>query len=167
MTRPTDVQELDDDVFDAAPEDAPDMPTRAAAPDLAALPIAGITRRRMAIGIGVLLAVWIVLMFARQVGDAAAASTRADVLLVSNARQSARVAALSRELQQIQRTRYIDQQARAYGLGLRRELAFTLDPHAPPLPSDAPGSASVRLGSTVDDGSPLDHWLTLLFGSAD
>ena len=37
-------------------------------------------------------------MFARQVSEAAAASTRADVLLVSNDEQAARVAALSREL---------------------------------------------------------------------
>ena len=80
---------------------------------------------------------------------------------------AARVAALSRELQQIQRERYVDQQARAYGLGKMREIAFSLDPNASPLPADAPGSASVRLGTTWDDGSPLDHWLTLLFGSDD
>ena len=46
-------------------------------PDLSALPIAGITQRRMAILLGVLLAAWIVLLFARQVGDASAASSRA------------------------------------------------------------------------------------------
>ncbi len=121
----------------------------------------------MAIAIGVLLAVWLVLMFARQVGDAAAASTQADILVISNAEQASHLAALSRELQQIQRQRYVDQQARAYGLGKTHEIAFTLDPNAPPLPSDAPGSASVRLGSDVDRGSPLDHWLTLLFGAGD
>jgi cell division protein FtsB len=168
MTRPTDMQALDDEwASEVDPTIPPDQAPRGAPPDLSTLPIAGITRRRVAVAIGVLLAAWIVLLFARQVGDAAAASTRADVLLASNAQQSARVAALSRELQQIQRARYIDQQARGYGLGMRREVAFTLDPHAPPLPSDAPGSASVRLGSATDDGSPLDHWLTLLFGSGD
>ena len=67
-------------------------------------------------------------MFARQVSEAAAASTQADVLVVSNAEQASRVAALSRELQQIQRQRYIDQQARAYGLGKTREIAFTPGP---------------------------------------
>jgi hypothetical protein len=141
--------------------------SRAVAPDLSSLPIVGITGRRMAIAIGVVLAVWIVLMFARQVGDASAASSRAEVLVVSNAGQAARVAALSRELDQIQQARYIDQQARAFGLGKSREIAFTLDPNAPALPSDAPGSASVRLGTSTDGGSPLDHWLTLLFGSGD
>jgi len=171
MPRWTDAPPLDDDESEAVP-DAPAAPdlaegSRPSAPDLAALSIAGITRRRTAIAIGVLLAVWIILMFARQVGDAAAASTRAEVQISANARQAARVASLARELQQIQRQRYIELEARAYGLGGPREVAFTLDPGAPSLPPDAPGSASVRLGSTVDAGSALDHWLTLLFGSSD
>lgn len=167
MTRPNDAPPLDDDALEVAPDASPTTASRLVAPDLATLPIAGITGRRMAIALGVLLAVWIVLMFARQVGDAAAASTHAETLVISNAEQASRVAALSRELQQIQRQRYIDQEARAYGLGKPREIAFTLDPNAPSLPPDAPGSASVRLGSEIDDGSPLDHWLTLLFGPSD
>jgi cell division protein FtsB len=167
MTRPNDAPPLDDDALEVAPDASPTTASRLVAPDLATLPIAGITGRRMAVALGILLAVWIVLMFARQVGDAAAASTHADALVISNAEQASRVAALSRELQQIQRQRYIDQEARAYGLGKPREIAFTLDPNAPSLPPDAPGSASVRLGSEIDDGSPLDHWLTLLFGASD
>ena len=167
MTRATDSLPLYDEAPDADPDPAPGKNSRAVAPDLSSLPIVGITGRRMAIAIGVLLAVWIVLMFARQVGDASAASSRADVMVVTNAAQASRVAALSRELQQIQRQRYIDLEARAYGLGKSREVAFTLDPNAPVLPADAPGSASVRLGSDTDGGSPLDHWLTLLFGSGD
>ena len=170
MPRWTAAPPIDDD-FEAVPDvpTAPDQApaSRPSAPDLAALSIAGITRRRTAVAIGVLLAAWIILLFARQVGDAAAASARAEVLISTNAQQATRVASLDRELQQIQRQRYIELEARAYGLGGPREIAFTLDPNAPPLPSDAPGSASVRLGSTVDDGSPLDHWLTLLFGSSD
>jgi hypothetical protein len=167
MTRQTDPSPLDDEATEPAPEATPSAPTRLSAPDLSTLPVAGITGRRMAIALGLLLSVWIVLMFARQVSEAAAASNRADVLVVSNDAQASRVAALSRELQQIQRQRYIDQQARAYGLGMMREIAFSLDPNAPPLPGDAPGSASVRLGTASDDGTPLEHWLTLLFGSDD
>ncbi len=78
------------------PEDAPDELEEAASsepsasfqpfgpggPDLSALPIAGITQRRMAIMLGVLLAAWIVLLFARQVGDASAASSRAEAMIV-------------------------------------------------------------------------------------
>jgi len=167
MTRVTDSPPLHEEAPDSDPEPAPGRTSRAIAPDLSSLPIVGITGRRMAIAIGILLAVWIVLMFARQVGDASAASSRAEVMVVSNATQASRVAALSRELQQIQRPRYIDLEARAYGLGKSREVAFTLDPNAPVLPADAPGSASVRLGSDTSRGSPLDHWLTLLFGSGD
>jgi hypothetical protein len=167
MTRRTEAPPLDDETPEVDPEPSATTGLRMTAPDLSALPIAGITGRRMAIAMGILLAVWIVLLFARQVGDAAAASTRADVLVASNAGQASRVSALSRELQQIQRQRYIDQQARAYGLGDRREIAFSLDPNAPGLSADAPGSASVRLGSASTDGSPLEHWLTLLFGSGD
>ncbi len=165
MTRQTDSPPLHDEVTDAPTEPAGTGGSRVSAPDLTTLPIAGITGRRVAIAMGILLAAWIVMMFARQVGDASTASARADELVVTNAQQASRAAALSRELQQIQRASYIEQEARAYGLGKTRELAFTLDPNAPPLPPDAAGSASVRLGSTVDDGSPLDHWLTLLFGA--
>jgi hypothetical protein len=167
MTRATDSLPLHDEAPDADPATAPGRTPRAVAPDLSSLPIVGITGRRMAIAIGIVLAIWIVIMFARQVGDASAASSRADVMVVTNATQASRVAALSRELQQIQRQRYIDLEARAYGLGKGREVAFTLDPNAPTLPADAPGSASVRLGSATDGGSPLEHWLTLLFGSGD
>ena len=53
--------------------------------------------------------------------------------------EASRVAALSRELQQIQRQRYIELEARAYGLGETHEIAFTLDPNAPSLAPDAPG----------------------------
>ena len=167
MTRQTDAPPLDDEAVEPTTDAAPTVMSRLTAPDLTTLPVAGITGRRMAIALGLLLAVWIVLMFARQVSEASAASSRADVLVISNDEQAARVAALSRELQQIQRQRYIDQQARAFGLGRTREIAFSLDPDAPPLSDDAPGSASVRLGTASDDGTPLDHWLTLLFGSAD
>jgi hypothetical protein len=167
MTRPTDAPPLDDEAPEPSSDASQSLVSRLTAPDLSTLPVAGITGRRMAIALGLLLSVWIVLMFARQVSEAAAASNRADILVISNDDQAARVAALSRELQQIQRPRYIDQQARGYGLGRTREIAFSLDPNAPPLPADAPGSASVRLGTASDDGTPLDHWLTLLFGSAD
>ena len=137
------------------------------APDLAALPIVGITRRRMAALIGVLLAAWIVILFARQVGEAQAATSRAETLAVGNRSLQLEVAALERELDLIGRQRYVVQQARAYGLGSTREIAFTLSPDAPPLPPDAPGSAAVRVGAPRSDVSPLERWLTVLFGPTD
>lgn len=133
-------------------------------PDLSSLPIAGITRRRLAGLIGAMLAVWIVVVFARQVGEAQAAASRAEQLATDNVTLSAEVAGLARELDQIQRQRYIEQQARGYRLGGAREVPFTLAPHAPTLADDAPGSASVRLGAERSRVSPLERWLTLLFG---
>ena len=113
------------------------------------------------------LAAWVVIVFARQVSAAAAASTRATDIAAANVAMSHQVAALDRELDLIGRPRYVQQQARGYGLGGSHEIAFTLAPDAPALPADAPGSAAVRLGADHHDASPLDRWLTVLFGPTD
>ena len=118
----------------------------------------------MASLLGVLVAAWIIILFARQVGDASAASARADAMIADNAARKSQVAALDRELARIQQSRFVLLQARAHGLGGHNEIAFTLEPDAPPLPSDAPGSAAQRVGAP-DPLSPLDHWLAILFGS--
>ena len=135
-------------------------------PDLSALPIAGLTQRRLAILLGALVAAWMVLLFARQVGEASAASARAEAMIAENAARHAEIAALERELDRIQQRRYILVEARAHGLGGHKEIAFTLDPDAPPLPPDAPGSASARVGASAHV-SPLESWLTVLVGSED
>jgi cell division protein FtsB len=137
------------------------------APDLSSLSIAGISRRHLAGLIGVLVAVWIVVVFARQVGDAQAAASRAEQIARDNVTLSTEVAGLTRELDQIQRQRYIEQQARGYGLGATKEIPFVLAEDAPPLAADAPGSASVRLGAVRARVSPFESWLTLLFGPTD
>ena len=132
-------------------------------PDLAAFPVVGITRRRAAILLGVLLATWIVIVFARQVGGASAAASRVDAMSASNAVQHAAVADLEREVQRIQQGRFVLLQARGYGLGGPRETAFSLAPDAPALAVDAPGSAALRIGAPPSV-KPLERWLTLLFG---
>lgn len=169
MSSRTDAPPLDDAREDASHEAAPDHLAvgRGATVDLASLPIAGITRRRLGGIIAGALAAWIVLMFARQVNEAAAASDRVDGLIQANLEARSRVSALDRERDLIARQRYLEQQARAFGLGLPREIAFTLDPAAPALPDDAPGSASERLGATGDGIDPLERWLTVLFGPSD
>lgn len=136
-------------------------------PDLATLPIAGITRRRMAGVVGALLAAWIIIVFTRQVGEASAATARADDIAAGNAARQAQVAAFERELDLIARQRYVEQQARGYGLGTSREIPFSLAANAPTLPPDAPGSSSVRLGADTDRASPMERWLTVLFGPTD
>lgn len=151
------------------PPDQPGAPAGATRelPDLSSLGIAGLTRRHIAWMLGALIAAWIVIVFARQVGDAQAATARVEQMTADNAALSTRVDALSRELALIERQAFVEQQARAHGLGGPKEIAFTLAQDAPPLPDDAPGSASVRLGAKAAQVSPLDRWLTLLFGAGD
>jgi cell division protein FtsB len=133
-------------------------------PDLSALPVIGLTRRRAAFVGAALLAAWIVFAFARQVGDATEATGRMTDMQASNAQLANQVAALQREYEQIQQPSWVAQQARAYGLGSDKEVPFTLAAGAPPLPANAPGSAALRLGASTDTPSPLESWLTLLFG---
>jgi hypothetical protein len=132
-------------------------------PDLATLPIVGLTRRRVATLLGVALAAWVIILFARQVTDAAAATGRAEAMVAANAARRAEVDGLERELQVIQQPAFVNQQARGYGLGGTHEIPFTLAAGASPLPSDAPGSASLRVGAPTSV-SPLERWLTILFG---
>ena len=158
----------------APPPEAPEVPdpavpdeaatVRASVPDLRSLPIAGIGRRQLGMLFGAILAVWVIGLFARQVGDASAASTRAETIAAANEALRHEVSSYRHELAFIQRQEYVVQQARGYGLGKAREIPFTLAPDAPPLPEDAPGSASVRVGAPVERSSPLDIWLELLFG---
>ena len=132
-------------------------------PDLATFPVIGITRRRAAILLGALVVAWIVILFARQVSDAAQAADRSAALVEANAQRTAEVASLEQELEQIQQPAYVTQQARGYGLGGPREIAFSLEPGAPPLPPDSPGSGASRVGAPASI-TPLERWLTLLFG---
>jgi cell division protein FtsB len=155
-----------DDAQDFDPG-ASDERATAVAPDLAALPVVGITRRRVAILASAMLAAWIVIAFARQVGEVSAASARAEDIAAANAALRIEVGALERELELIARQRYIEQQGRAYGLGGSREIAFTLAKDAPVLPDDAPGSAALRVGAQSDHVAPLERWLTVLFGPSD
>lgn len=147
--------------------DAIDGAAPLAEPGLAALPIAGITRRRAAVVVSAVLAAWIVIVFVRQVSEAQAATANVDRINATNISLRSEVAMLERELERIGRPRYIDQQARGYGLGSPKEIAFTLAQDAPALPADAPGSAAVRVGAATDAVTPLERWLTVLFGPTD
>jgi cell division protein FtsB len=135
--------------------------------DLSALSIAGITRRRVGWVAAALLSAWIVVVFARQAGDAASASSRAEQTARDNAALAAEVASLERELAIIEKPSYIAQQARAYGLGSPQEIPFTLDASVPAPGPDAPGSAALRVGAHEDRPTPLESWLSLLFGPAN
>jgi cell division protein FtsB len=131
---------------------------------LRALPVAGVSRRRLAWIAGAVVTIWVVAVFARQVGDASAAADRAAEVRAQNNALAAEVAALERERDTLQQRSFVEFQARAFGLGNARDRRFTLTANAPSLAPDAPGSASVRLGSMPEAQSPLDSWLSLLFG---
>ncbi len=162
MSRPIDPEPLDDAADDLDLADA--AGTGRPAVDLAALPIVGLTRRRMAMIASAMLAAWIVIVFARQVAEASDASTRAGDIATGNAMLRLEVAAMERELEAIGRQRFVEQQARGHGVGGVDEISFSLAPDAPPLAVDAPGSAAVRLGAESENVAPLERWLTVLFG---
>ncbi len=128
------------------------------------LPVFGLSRRRMAWIVGVAATIWIVFVFARQVGDASAATARADGIRADNAALAAHVAALAHERDVIKQESYVLFQARAYQLGGPKDQPFTLAPGAPTPRPDAPGSAALRVGARVQQQSPLNSWLSLLFG---
>ncbi len=149
------------------PEPAGQVPAPAAATalgSLADLPVAGLTRRRVALLLGALVAAWVIVLFARQVGEASEATARADAMRAANVRLETDVSALEDELTLIQREAFIAQAARGYRLGTPQEIPFTLAEDAPPLPEDAPGSAAGRLGTTTERPRPIDSWTRLLFG---
>jgi cell division protein FtsB len=135
--------------------------------DLSSLSIAGITKRRVGWVCAALVAAWVVVIFARQASEGAAAAARADQITRDNASLAAEVASLEHELQLIERPAYIAQQARGYDLGTDREIPFTLDPSVPTPGPDAPGSASTRVGADEQRVTPLESWLSLLFGPAN
>lgn len=144
---------------------AADLPAKPGeAVDLSALSVAGFTRRRVGWVAAILVSAWIVLVFARQAGEAADASARAEQIAADNAALTAEVAALDQELAIIKRPEYVAFAARAYGLGNGHEIAFVLDPSVPSPGPNAPGSAALRVGAEEHRLSPLDSWLSLLFG---
>lgn len=132
--------------------------------DLSELPVLGLTRRRTGYLLGVLLACWVLIVFARQVSEAAAASDRAGELRAGNVQLAADVAGLERELELIRKQAFIALEARRYRLGEGREMPFQLANDAPPLAADAPGSTSVKLGAVPATRTPLESWLEVLFG---
>jgi hypothetical protein len=133
--------------------------------DPARLPMPSLSRRRVVTVAGMLLAGLLTLSFVRQVGEATAASDRAEELRAANAALRDEVARLQQDLGHVQDLRFIQLEGRAFGLGGKGEIPFALAAGAPPLDADAPGSASVRLGAPERPSSPFDAWLEVLFGS--
>jgi cell division protein FtsB len=154
----------DDSEAGAVDPAALDAPTVHDGVDLSSLSIAGITRRRVGWLTAALVSAWIVIVFARQTGDAATAASRVGQMTDDNRALAAEVASLEQELQTIEKPMYIAQEARRYRIGTDREVPFTLDSSVPAPSADAPGSAALRLGARQKSMTPLESWLSLLFG---
>jgi hypothetical protein len=148
-----------------AEEPAPSGPSERI--DLSGLSVAGITRRRVGFVGSAFVALWILVVFARQVGDATAAANRASELAADNAALAAEVQSLEAEVGAITDPAHVQLAARAHQLGASTEIPFTLDPGVPAPGDGAPGSASARLGADANRQTPLESWLSLLFGPAD
>jgi hypothetical protein len=152
----------DDAAIPAPP--APTGGSAAATPSRAGLGVVGLSRRRIAWVAVVALAAWIVIAFAGQAASASEATARVADARARNAAVTAQTEALRGELGLVTQERWILQQARAYQLGSRKERPFAIEPDAPAVPADAPGSAARRLGAETVAPSPLEVWLEVLFG---
>ena len=166
-TEPPDPEHHDDETTTpAADADGPDG-VASDGIDLSSLSIAGITKRRVGWLCAALAAAWIVVIFARQASEGATAAARADQVATENAALAAEVAALEHEKRMIERPAYIAQQARGIRIGGPNEIPFTLDPSVPSPGPNAPGSAATAVGAGEEQVTPLESWLSLLFGPAD
>lgn len=151
---------------DAAPPGSTDPPAADPEPPdprgpLGRMPVAGFSRRSLAVVVGVVVVAWIVFVFARAVADSAASSDRVDQLRQQTAAAATRLEAAERELEIIQSPDYLQLQARAYGYGGAGERAFALEPDGPSPRPITPLGAEPGSGGR---STPLDDWLDLLFG---
>ena len=121
-------------------------------------PSLGLSRRKLAVIVAGLVCLWLV-------GEAAAAADQADAMRARNAAVVNEIDALQAELDVIQQSGFVDFTARGYMLGSAREIPFTIDPAAPALPADAPGSIGIKPQVVSQPESPLESWLQALFGS--
>jgi hypothetical protein len=128
-------------------------------------PSLGLSPRRVAVIVAGLFCLWLVGVFAHQVGEAAAAANQADAMRARNAAVVREVGALQAELKVIQQPGFVDFTARGYMLGSSREIPFTIDPAAPAPAANAPGSMGIKPTAVARPLSPLDSWLQALFGS--
>ena len=115
----------------------------------------------MAVG-GVILTVWLVVIFGRAIADSNALSQRQAQEAAINAQLRAQVEQGRAEIDFIKTEPFLQFEARAVGMGAAGERAFALEPNAPPPPPLTP------LGSDhpqTDATTPLEDWLHLLFGN--
>jgi hypothetical protein len=111
--------------------------------------------------LGVVLAVWLVVVFGRALTELNEASDRAAMVQAETALLQERLQAARGEASIVQGDAFMAMQARQYGMGRPGERAFALAEGAPPAPPVVPlGGDAGRAGGA----SPLESWLRLLLG---
>jgi cell division protein FtsB len=117
------------------------------------------------IGLGI-IAVWLVFVFAGSIGDIDRATARQQQVTNEANTIQARMDADKRELAIVQTDAFQRLQARAYGMGATGETVFSLPSDAPLPPPITPlGASSAVASSATTPQTPLDAWLSLLFGN--
>jgi cell division protein FtsB len=122
----------------------------------------GAERRTVLAVVGVILTVWLVVIFGRAIADSNALSQRLAQESSINAQMRAEVDAGRAEIDFIQTEPFLQFQARADGMGAAGERAFALEPNAPSPPPLTPLGADHPQTDTTT--TPLEDWLRLLFG---
>jgi len=121
-----------------------------------------IERRTALVAVGLVIAVWLLVVFAGALADASEQAARLAREQAVNDALTARVVAGSAEVVTIQERSFLEFMARSYGMGQSRERPFSLAPGAPPAPLLVPlGQEAVALTPST----PLEDWLDLLIGA--
>lgn len=119
-------------------------------------------RRGVSILVGMLVAGWLVFIFAGALNHAEEVDEIAAQLRQDNAELQRRVEAGRGEMEWVRKNPFLDLQARAYGFGSAGERSFALPDDAPsPPPLELLGAGTERAATRT----PLDEWLDLLFGA--
>ena len=136
-------------------------------PGASARPPRSFRLRRMhlvLIGIAI-VAVWLVFVFARAMGDVDKATARQHSIAAEAAALQARLDADHREQVLVQTDAFQRLEARAYGIGAPGEVVFSLPQDAPSAAPITPLGGAAASATSAAPVSPLDAWLKLIFGS--
>ena len=111
--------------------------------------------------IGLVVAFWFVVAFGRTMADLSAATARTAAVRADTAALTQRLAEAQKESALLQSDAYLRFAARSFGMGREGERAFGLAPGAPPPAPMVPLGESVAAPAST---TPLENWLSLLFG---
>jgi hypothetical protein len=118
-------------------------------------------RRSVLIAVGVVVGVWLILVFANALADASEQSARLAREQAVNDALQARVEAGAGEIATIQQRSFLDFLARGYSMGEREERTFALAAGAPPPPVMTPLGAGMAEPPAASTGG---GWLDLFLG---